>query len=164
VAKEAKMAKDGTLPACWPRWSRAAGLPLLIALVGWLTAVALSQEGADAPARVASEGVYDEEQAEAGAALYAARCASCHADDLSGFIGPPLSPFGSWWLDGPVARMFEYASRNMPQDDPGGLEAEEYAALIAFILESNGYPAGEEPLPADAEALEVIVLDALPEE
>ncbi len=30
----------------------------------------------------------------------------------------------------------------MPQVDPGGLKPEEYTALVSFILQQNGYPAG----------------------
>jgi hypothetical protein len=41
----------------------------------------------------------------------------------------------------------------MPRDDPGSLTAEEYAAVVAYMLRLNGRPPGERELPADAEAL-----------
>jgi hypothetical protein len=34
----------------------------------------------------------------------------------------------------------------MPQDNPGGLWGEEYAAILAYILEENDFPAGAEAL------------------
>jgi alcohol dehydrogenase (cytochrome c) len=39
----------------------------------------------------------------------------------------------------------------MPPARPGGLGAEEYANIVAFILQQNGAPAGNQPLTATAE-------------
>ena len=44
----------------------------------------------------------------------------------------------------------------MPKDDPGSLSPEEYSAIISYMLRENGYPAGEEDLPADASTLQHI--------
>ena len=33
-------------------------------------------------------------------------------------------------------------SQSMPQDNPGSLTQDQYAAVVAFILQQNGYPAG----------------------
>jgi hypothetical protein len=41
----------------------------------------------------------------------------------------------------------------MPKDDPGYLSPEEYSVIISYMLRENGYPAGEEDLPADASTL-----------
>jgi hypothetical protein len=37
----------------------------------------------------------------------------------------------------------------MPQDRPGSLSAEEYAAIVAYLLQLNGRAAGDRELPAD---------------
>ncbi len=44
----------------------------------------------------------------------------------------------------------------MPKDDPGSLSPEEYSAIISYMLRENGYPAGEEDLPADTSTLRYI--------
>jgi hypothetical protein len=44
----------------------------------------------------------------------------------------------------------------MPLDNPGGLAPEEYAAVIAYILKLNQYPAGPSELPIADSALKLI--------
>lgn len=87
--------------------------------------------------------------AEAGAAVFAERCASCHgsegaggpADALVGGIGTlagpkPLLSVGSFW---PYATtLFDYIRRAMPYDSPGSLTNDEVYALTAHLLERNG--------------------------
>jgi hypothetical protein len=41
----------------------------------------------------------------------------------------------------------------MPQSDPGSLKPEEYAAVTAYILQQNGYPAGTTALAKGAAGL-----------
>jgi hypothetical protein len=41
----------------------------------------------------------------------------------------------------------------MPQDKPASLGDQEYADIVAFLLKSNKYPAGEKPLEPDPLAL-----------
>ncbi len=41
----------------------------------------------------------------------------------------------------------------MPPDDPGGLDPEYYADVLAYVLSLNGYPPGEADLPADPRVL-----------
>ena len=43
-----------------------------------------------------------------------------------------------------------------PEDDPGSLGAEEYSAVISYMLRENGYPAGEQDLATDASTLQDI--------
>lgn len=33
-------------------------------------------------------------------------------------------------------------SQSMPKTNPGGLSADQYDAIVAYILQENGYPAG----------------------
>jgi hypothetical protein len=44
-------------------------------------------------------------------------------------------------------------TQSMPQDNPGTLSPVQYAALTAYILQQNGYPAGSADLSADTPGL-----------
>ena len=113
----------------------------------------------------ASAGVFTEEQAELGAEIYAASCAGCHGAALGGGFGPRLRPLDpSVYLDQPLSVVFAYMRASMPYDAPGSLAVEDYAAVLAYVLQESGYPYGEEPLPADDKALDAIVLDEAPAE
>src|SRR5689334_2145856 len=79
-------------------------------------------------------------QVAAGRTLYAANCASCHADDLGGRNEAPQlagSNFLRQWRARSVRELYEYMSAAMP---PGGsrLTEADYVALTAFILQTNG--------------------------
>jgi hypothetical protein len=41
----------------------------------------------------------------------------------------------------------------MPQDNPASLPREQYAAIQAFLLKANGFPAGSKPLDSRSEYL-----------
>jgi hypothetical protein len=60
-----------------------------------------------------------------------------------------------------VASFFELLRTTMPNDDPGRLTADEYAAVIAYLLQLNGYPPGDRSLPAGGAALERIRFEAI---
>jgi hypothetical protein len=44
----------------------------------------------------------------------------------------------------------------MPQMAPGSLSPDANAKIVAYLLKSNGMPAGSKPLPADQAALDKI--------
>lgn len=116
-----------------------------------------------APGRSASTatGVYTEEQAAAGAEIYANSCAMCHGKQLEGTYEIPALTgrfFGKWGRAS-VGSLFDYIGTAMPQMAPGSLSPEDDAKIVAFILKSNGMPAGARPLPANAEALKGINFD-----
>ena len=105
--------------------------------------------------RSVKAGVYTFEQAERGVALYKQKCASCHAP--SRFTDEDL--FLKVYAGKPLWEMFEVISDSMPEDDPGGMKPEEYAAVIAQLLRMNGFPTGQTELPTSKEALGVIVFE-----
>jgi len=125
-----------------------------------LVALALA---APAPVQSASttQGVYTEAQAAAGAELYGAVCATCHGKMLEGTYEIPAlrGRFMGNWGRAPISSLFDYVSTAMPQMAPGSLSAEDNAKIIAFLLKSNGMPAGTKALPASAEALKAISFD-----
>jgi hypothetical protein len=62
-------------------------------------------------------------------------------------------------VDGePLSNTFDYVSSEMPEDDPGSLEAEEYAAVLAYIFRVYGLPSGDAELPVDRDSLRTIAI------
>ena len=101
-----------------------------------------------ATASSASDGVYTTEQADRGERIYTAVCGVCHG--RTEFTG---AMFQLTWMAEPVGNLFQHIRTAMPQDDPGSLEPEEYAAVVAYLLRMNGRPAGDTELPTDVEVL-----------
>lgn len=104
-------------------------------------------------------GVYTAPQAKRGEAIYADRCASCHAPDLSGIDQAPALTGGDFtaeWSDQSVNDLFERVRISMPADKPGSLERQQVADVLAFLLQKNDLPAGQTELPTTAEALKEI--------
>ena len=104
-------------------------------------------------------GAYTDAQAKRGEALYAERCASCHAPDLSGLDqAPPLtgSDFMTEWNDLSANDLFERVRISMKADKPGSLTRPQVADVVAFILSKDGFPSGSAELPTDADALKAI--------
>ena len=108
------------------------------------------------------DGVYTAAQAAEGAAIYAGQCAMCHGVRLEGTVETPglTGKFIANWAGRPVGDLFDYIGRAMPQMAPGTLQPEDNARLVAFILQTNGAPAGNSALPADSRALGRVDFDA----
>jgi len=103
-----------------------------------------------------NDGVYTAAQAAEGKALYGQVCESCHQP--AKFSGAEFArAYGGRSLVGIDAAMFE-----MPMDDPGSLKRAEIAALIAYFLELNEYPAGSTPLSGEVDALNAIAVAPRP--
>ena len=130
------------------------------ALVGLAAGVALAG-GGPALGEGSQSGVYSAAQADEGAQVYAMHCAMCHGARLEGTVETPglVGKFVADWAGRPLGDLFDYLARAMPQGSPGTLTPQDNARLVAFILRSNGAPAGEGPLPADAAALRRIAFD-----
>jgi S-disulfanyl-L-cysteine oxidoreductase SoxD len=109
------------------------------------------------------DGVYSQEQAGRGEALYKKQCASCHKDDLEGkgpatpLVGPD---FRETWDGQALGDLFEKIQESMPADHPGRLSREENADILAFILRFNEFPAGDAELRSDSEWLNEIRFSA----
>ena len=118
-----------------------------------LAAVVCAQESASV-----WDGIYSDEQAGRGKALFVQQCASCHGESLTGKTGPPLAGTafkGNW--DGLTADdLFKYIKKSMPRGQAGTLSREQTADMVAFLLTSNGFPAGQKELSNDATVLQKI--------
>ncbi|HEY5617527.1 MAG TPA: cytochrome c [Vicinamibacterales bacterium] len=118
---------------------------------------------ARAQAASLAAGVYTEEQAKRGAALYKEQCAACHGDDLKGNeIIPGLTgeTFVMNWRGKTVGDLFDKITMTMPALNPGSLTPEQTSDLIAQVLSTSKYPAGETPLASSMDALQQITIDA----
>ena len=83
------------------------------------------------------DGVYSEEQAKRGAALYKQWCSSCHGAELEGGeMAPGLvgGGFTSNWNGLTIGDIFDRTRTTMPQDSPGALSREQVADVTAFVL------------------------------
>jgi mono/diheme cytochrome c family protein len=103
-----------------------------------------------AGAQTAKPALYTAEQATAGAAVYSQSCAACHGTQLEGVAAPALkgSVFGEMASAQSLTAqaLLDVIVNTMPQSDPGSLKPEDNAAVTAYILQQNGYPAGTAPL------------------
>jgi PQQ-dependent dehydrogenase (methanol/ethanol family) len=112
-----------------------------------LCIVALLAAGA-AGAQAKSGGSYTSAQASRGATVYAQDCAQCHGASLRGDSGPPLTGqiFQQAYGTGTAAQLYDFISRQMPQDEPGSLSQQQYLDVTGYILSRNGFPSGNTPL------------------
>jgi len=139
------------------------------AVSSWFTSTAFASGPASGPAQDAKpaasrtvwDGVYTEEQAGRGQTQYVQTCAACHGRDLrGGSIVPSLVEESFAFLyDGTTAgELFSRIQRLMPADRPNSLSSQSYRDIVAFILQSNKFPAGEKELDSDVDALRRILI------
>jgi mono/diheme cytochrome c family protein len=110
--------------------------------------------------RTVWDGVYTDEQATRGEALYGEYCVRCHGATLqgNGEGAKPLTDaaFKSTWNGVPLGAMFDRIRLSMPQDKPGTMSRQQVADLLAFILRENKFPAGEAELVRQTDLLNAI--------
>src|SRR6266436_3961178 len=126
-------------------------------------------------ANPANRAVYGAEQATRGKTLYTQNCSKCHMENLQGNCpaenvrpsaayvcaaprtAPPLvgdAFLQRWYSAGDLYARIRWS---MPADNVGGLSADDNLAILAYVLQSNGFSAGRE-LRNDATALKTMVL------
>jgi mono/diheme cytochrome c family protein len=132
--------------------------------VGAVLAGATVAVAADPPA--GSVAVYTDAQAADGRQIYYRTCANCHGEDLAGKVGPALTGRQFHQMVAAqkmtAALLFQFIATRMPQAKPGSLTPEQYAEIMAFILQRNGYPSGSTPLTVDSHDLGKIDLASAP--
>tara|TARA_B100001123_G_scaffold423474_1_gene533681 strand:+ start:2831 stop:3247 length:417 start_codon:yes stop_codon:yes gene_type:complete len=99
------------------------------------------------------EGVFSSAQAGEGERFFRGSCQGCH--EIREFSG---IRFTIRWSGQTVGELFEVISTTMPQGSPGSLAPDAYAAVVAFLLRLNGYPAGESTLRGDVGSLKTITI------
>jgi len=95
-------------------------------------------------AQMKTTGSYTSAQAAQGGSVYAESCASCHGANLQGEAAPPLigQTLKAAYGTGTAAQLYDFISRQMPQNAPGSLSERQYLDVTAYILAQNGVPAG----------------------
>jgi len=109
------------------------------------------------------DGVYTDEQAKRGQALYSKECAGCHGTELSGGEeAPPLSggAFMSNWNGLTLGELFERIRVSMPEGRPGTLSRQQNADILAYLLNFNQFPSGKTEMQKDTELLKQIRFEA----
>ena len=139
--------------------TRLAALACSIAVCGF--SLAHAQQAGE---RTTSSGVFTAEQAKSGERSFQSRCAGCHGTDLHATDpeAPDLTDegFKFGWLGKTVANRFRNIRIAMPAGAPGSLDDQTYIEIVAYILQFNGSPPGDQKLPPDIDALEQIVITA----
>jgi mono/diheme cytochrome c family protein len=125
--------------------------------------LASAAAGAQETTSSARDGVYTLAQASQGAQAYAQHCAVCHGASLGG-VGEAPALIGAQFIsdfDGlTLGDLFERIRTTMPLTNPGALSPDQYSDILAFVLKSNGFPAGPRELYKRSEYLNVIRFDA----
>lgn len=103
---------------------------------------------AAAGAAMAADISFTEAQAARGQATFGNSCGGCHGEEL-------IDSFRHY----PNALAFHgFISAEMPMDDPGGLPAQAYMDIMAYLMHGAGLPAGDEELrPNQRAALQAII-------
>lgn len=96
-----------------------------------------------------ADGVFSPAQASRGEQTFRQVCAACH--DTGEFSG---GRFRLTWVGQTAGDLFDTIATLMPEGDPGSLRPAEYASVVAYLLQLNGYPAGEVELPTSLQELQ----------
>jgi len=93
------------------------------------------------------QGVYTSTQAERGKNVFGTACLRCHGEDLSGTTAPALKGerFEASWGGAQLESLFVKIRDTMPPNFGTILDDQAKLDIVAYILQTNGFPAG----PAD---------------
>ena len=129
---------------------------LATAAIAATIAGALSAQDAE---RTTWSGIFTDAQAERGRASYATNCSVCHGATLGGTGEAPGLTGGEFvaaWNGLSVGDLFDRIRTTMPFDRPGTLSREVYADILAFVLKTDGFPAGASELSGRSEMLAAV--------
>lgn len=108
------------------------------------------------------DGVYTEQQAAAGKPVYTQSCQTCHGITGRGGPGTPGvtgANLNRIWADTTLDGYYSFAYGNMPPGAAGKVgSAQDYANVIAYILQMHGAPAGDVMLTPNLDQLANIVI------
>jgi mono/diheme cytochrome c family protein len=143
----------------WIRTIVSAAAVVIVSGGTWNAALVRGATQGDAQTRTVWDGVYAEAQAVRGKDHYLKECSSCHMADLSGSdqaVSLNGEPFILQWENRTVNDLLTSIRTTMPQGTPGQLNSQAYADVVAFLLRSNGFPAGSSELPRDPDLLKAV--------
>jgi mono/diheme cytochrome c family protein len=108
----------------------------------------------------AEDAIYTAAQADRGKAVAEAHCARCHGANLTGLEGPALvgSSFLLAWETKDLDALFTKIRETMPDGAVSSISDEEKLDTVAYLLQQNGFPAGQSELPHDSTTLKQIIM------
>src|SRR5262245_7268797 len=113
----------------------------------WVLLVTIFVAASMIVAQQPGAGLYTAQQATAGRGIYEANCAGCHQQNMAGSGDAPAlrgSQFVTNWGPRTTRELLSFIQLTMPPAKPGVISPDEYAGIVAFILQSNGSPAGNQ--------------------
>jgi len=115
-------------------------------LTGTAVAVALGAVTVFAPhASAQGQGVFTQEQANAGHSAYALKCAGCHRANLAGGGDAPAlggNGFMTSFGGKSTKDLYNFIATSMPAGAPGSLSEDQYTNITAYLLWANGAKPG----------------------
>lgn len=117
------------------------------------------------------DGIYTDEQAERGQAIYIGQCAMCHGSRLDGAADDPDQRNGPAlararmirsWNGQSVASLFEYTRSTMPDFNPGSLSGQQTSDILAYMFQVSNMPSGDEELTDSLALLGRIIIEPDP--
>src|SRR5690606_32189309 len=87
-------------------------------------------------AKTVNDAVYTAAQAERGRKFFESSCTTCH--EVGRFSGPD---FIKVWEGESLYAIYDLMRTTMPEDNPGGLQPQQYADITAYFLQLNDFPA-----------------------
>ena len=125
---------------------------------------ALVADAQDASGPSISSGVFTAAQAKRGNDAYQASCSSCHGSDLRSTNGEAVdltgAAFRAKWTGKTLQERFETIRDTMPPGNANTLGDKTYMDILAFILQFNDFPPGNQELVP--ETAKVIVFERKP--
>ena len=123
-------------------------------LAVWAATVALSvgaTRGAAAQKTSTNDAVYTKAQADTAKKQFDKICADCHPFTEAAKKKPKDVALGedgflTSWTGRPLSEMVTLIALTMPNDGSAVVSDDEAVGLVAYILQQNGFPAGEKPL------------------
>ena len=142
--------------AVWWRGIRGPAWMAAVAAILGASSLAGQEEGGEAGEAAATvsttQGVFTEEQATRGEDVFWNICAECHFEEDFG------GPFIQSWVGASVKDLVDEIVATMPEDNPGGLPAEQYLDIVTYMFKINGMPTGDDELATDnMDAVEIEV-------
>ena len=125
-------------------------------------AAAFSYAAIPSQTRTVASGVYTSAQADRGAqTIEDYGCRNCHGPQLEGGLDEQPQLIGDEFVNAWNGRKLDELAEKittMPADadDPYHVKPAAAVDVVAYLLRSNGFPAGAAELPADPKALKLI--------
>src|SRR5262249_52826912 len=107
------------------------------------------------------DGIFTDEQASRGEALYNDNCYMCHGNNVAGnILAPPVAgpAFLAKWNRKPLSLVFNIIQTRMPFNLSGHLSPQQNADVLAYMLKKSDGPSGAKELSARAEALSAVTV------